>query len=565
MLSVVFTTLSAKYTHVSLAPFCLLEGVRAFAGEEVEGEVIEATVNEEREAVCARILARKPRLLCLSVYIWNRRESEELIRLLKEKDPALLIAVGGPEVSYAAEEFLAENEGADLVLIGEGELTVALLCAALSRGEPLSGVPFSVFREKGGIRYGQKVALPPIPPSPITPVYLAAVKGRIAYLETSRGCPFHCAFCLSGEGNGVRFFPLERIEKELVLLAKSGPKIIKLVDRTFNADRRRARAIWDFLIDEWGKRIPKESRFHFEIGGELLTEEDFSLLQKAPHGLFRFEIGIQSFHEKTLRAIDRPTDLCRLTENIRRLTAMGNIEIHIDLIAGLPYEDLSLFAQGLDRAYSLRTDMIQLGFLKLLHGAKMRNEGELYPLRYSKTPPYEVESTPCLSNGDLQLLHRVEHAVDRLYNSRRFASSLSYLTDTLKLRPYRLFASVGCRIPEEGLPLNALYDLFFEVASSLPSVDPAILRDRLLYDRLSRNADATLPKCLYKKDKILSYVKKTVQEEARRKGRSTRIGVGILYTEEKILSVFYDEREDGGGYKVELYPMANFIQVKEEQ
>lgn len=565
MLSVVFATLSAKYTHVSLAPFCLMAGARAFASKAVVGEVVEATVNEEREAVCARILAKKPHLVCLSVYIWNRRESEELIRLLKEKDPALFIAVGGPEVSYAAEDFLRENEGADLVLRGEGERTVAALCDALSQKEGLQGVPCSVLRGKDGFLYGEEISPLSVPPSPITPAYLSAVSGRIAYLEASRGCPYRCAFCLSGQVGGVRYFPLERVLGELALLAKSGPKIVKLVDRTFNADRRRAREIWGFLIDEWGKKIPKESRFHFEIAGALLEEEDFLLLQKAPKGLFRFEIGIQSFHEKTLRAIDRVTDLCRLTENISRLTAMENIEIHIDLIAGLPHEDLALFAEGIDKAYALRADMIQLGFLKLLYGAKMRSEGALYPLQYSKEPPYEVESTPWLSSEDLRLLHRVENAFDRLYNSRRFVSSLAYLIDELKLRPYELFASVGRRIPEEGCSLNALYDLFFEVAALFPSVDPTILRDRLLYDRLTQNADSTLPKCLYKKDSYLSFVKKTIQEEARRNGRSTHIGVGVLYTEAKILSVSYEERDAWGDYKVALYPVTDFIKEKEKK
>lgn len=564
MLSVVFTTLSAKYTHVSLAPFCLMAGARAFASKAVEGEVVEATVNEEREAVCARILAKKPHLVCLSVYIWNRRESEELIRLLKEKDPVLFIAVGGPEVSYAAEDFLRENEGADLVLRGEGERTVAALCDALSQKEGPQGVPCAVFRGKDGFLYGEEISPLSVPPSPITPAYLSAVSGRIAYLEASRGCPYRCAFCLSGQVGGVRYFPLERVLGELVLLAKSGPKIVKLVDRTFNADRRRAREIWGFLIDEWGKKIPKESRFHFEIAGALLEEEDFLLLQKAPKGLFRFEIGIQSFNEKTLRAIDRPTDLLRLTENIRRLMAMGNIEVHIDLIAGLPHEDLSLFAKGIDMAYSLRADMLQLGFLKLLHGAKMRERKEDYPLLFAKEPPYEVESTPTLSSKDLSHLHCVERAIDRLYNSHRFSSSLSYLTDTAGLRPYELFAALGSRMPEEGLSLNALYDLFFEVASPLPSVDPTILRDRLLYDRLTGNADGMLPKCLYKEDKIISAAKKTLQEKAKRSGKSARIGVGILYTEKKILAVSYDERDTHGDYGVALYPLTDFIKAEEK-
>ena len=235
--------------------------------------------------------------------------------------------------------------------------------------------------------------------------------------------------------------------------------------------------------------------------------------------------------------------------------------LKILLIQKVPF---ALFAKGIDKAYSLGADMLQIGFLKLLHGAKMREEKEDYPLLYSKEPPYEVESTPALSCEDLRLLHRVETAVDRLCNSHRFVSSLSYLTDTLKIRPFDVFSSVGGCMPAEGLSLNALYDLFFEVASAQPAVDPLILRDRLLCDRLTTNADSTLPKCLYKEDKTLSRVKKTLQDEARRSGKSARIGVGSLYTERQILGVFYDEKDAFGGYAARRYPLADFIKEKEK-
>lgn len=531
----VLATLNAKYVHAALAPYCLLAGVRAFAVSSPEVVVVEGTVNEPKEAVAARILAARPTLVALSVYIWNRRETVALAALLRAASPSLVIVAGGPEVDVDAEAFLAECP-LDAVLLGEGERQIALLCDALAEGRDLASVPGSVTR-----RGRLAPLLPePCPPSAVIPEYLAAVRGRIAYLETSRGCPFSCAFCLSG-GTGVRQFPIERAKAEMLALAGAGARTVKLVDRTFNADRLRARELWRFVIAEQGRGIPEGVCFHFEVAGDLLTEEDIALLATAPAGAIRLEIGIQSFHPETLAAIRRHGDPARIAKRVRALAALGNIEVHIDLIAGLPHEGLSDFCAGFDRAYATAPAMLQLGFLKLLKGSALRRESDGF-CRFSPEPPYEVTETDSLSTSDLRIIHAAEGALDRLYNSHRFRRTLAYLTEECGIAPFSLFAEFGATFPAHGPSLDAYTDAFFAYASQLPSVDASRLRDLMLLDRLATTPDHALPKCLYIPDKMLSKVKNTVQKERAASKKTARFAVGILYKTGEVAVAEYTVR-----------------------
>ncbi len=534
-LCAVLATLNAKYVHAATAPYCLLSGVRAFATQPAEVSVVEGTVNEPCEAVAARILAKRPTLVALSVYIWNRRETAALVSLLRAASPSLVIVAGGPEVDADAEAFLSECP-VDAVLIGEGERPIALVCDALAEGRELTAVPGVVTREQ------RTPPMPPepCPPSAVIPEYLAAVRGRIAYLETSRGCPFFCAFCLSG-GTGVRRFPIERAKAEMLALANAGARTVKLVDRTFNADRARARELWRFLIAEQGRGIPYGVCFHFEVAGDLLTDEDIALLATAPAGAIRLEIGIQSFHPPTLAAIRRTGDPNRIAERVRALAALGNIEVHIDLIAGLPHEGMTEFRRGFDRAYGTSPAMLQLGFLKLLHGSRLRREAAAF-CRFSPLPPYEVTETDSLDASDLAILRAAEGALDRLYNSHRFRRTLSYLVGECGHSPFSLFSGFGATVPAHGISLDAYTDAFFAYAVRLSGVDAAILRDRMLCDRLATTHDHALPKSLYITDKRLSEVKKTIQKEYRAAGKTAALGVGILYASGEIAVAEYTSR-----------------------
>jgi radical SAM superfamily enzyme YgiQ (UPF0313 family) len=433
----------SSYVHSALAPWYLLEGVKALGREDIATEVVEGTVNMEMEAAAGLIVPKAPDAIGLSCYIWNITFIKKLLPIVKAVLPEAVVILGGPEVSYNAGDVLDTLPLVDYVISGEGEKPFALLLDALADGRAAEGIPGVCYRADGTPVVTAPHCPPDIPPSPYSAAYFKSLGGRIAYLETSRGCPYSCAFCLSGLDTGVRFFPMERAKSELVLLAGSGTQTVKLVDRTFNADRSRAREILKFIIDSYGTLIPTGVRFHFEIAGDLLDEDTLALLKTAPPGLLQFEIGLQSFHAETLDALNRKTDTGRLKRNIERLMSFGNIHVHVDLIAGLPHENIDCFAESFNTAYALGPHRLQLGFLKLLHGSEMREDPDRFPCRYSDEPPYTVTATPWLTAEELDRLRDAEAVLDRLYNSGRFRRTLSYVLARTGKTPFELIWDAG--------------------------------------------------------------------------------------------------------------------------
>ncbi len=512
----VLCSLNSQYIHSSLAPWCLLAGIRTFGDAAVDAVVLEGSINEPLDAVGDRLVAEHPDAVSFGCYIWNIRQIRQLLPLLKERLPHCFVVLGGPEVSYCAERVLKEMANVDAVISGEGEYPLARLLTALCRGESLCGLSGVSFRDGDALVLAEPYLTEKEPPSPYLPEYFEALQGRIAYLETSRGCPFSCAFCLSGRCGGVRFYPMERVKRELLLLANSGTQTVKLVDRTFNANRARAREIWRFLIDGYGTAFPKAVCFHFEIGGDLLNEEDFVLLSEAPKGLFQMEIGLQSFHEPTLEAIHRKTNTTILIENIQKLVVAGNVHTHIDLIAGLPFETMDTFADGVNRAVALNPHALQLGFLKLLYGAPMREHPDEYPCSYSEQAPYEVRETPWMSARELMRLHGVEQALDRMYNSGRFRRTLHYVMQTTHRSAFDVFLFVADALADtatEGISLDAYTTALFEIFSKL--VDEAALRDVMILDRLSANPSGLLPACLRQYPEETKRLKNLAEQDAR--------------------------------------------------
>ncbi len=537
--------LNSKYIHSSLAPWCLLAGVGAYGEEGVSAKVIEGTINEKLEDVFLRITEQRPQAIGFSCYIWNIEKTKRLIRLIKQELPDAVIILGGPEVSYCAEEILRGESQVDYVISGEGEKPFALLLNSILHGTEARGLPGVCCRSGHEIVTAEPYVTEEQPPSPYTQEYLDALKGRIAYLETSRGCPYSCAFCLSGRCGNVRFFELERAKKELLLLANSGTQTVKLVDRTFNANRKRANEIFQFIIDNYGEAIPQGVCFHFELAGDLLDETTLDLLAKAPTGVMQLEIGLQSFHAKTLEAIHRRTDVERLKRNIARLVSNGNMHIHIDLIAGLPYEAFDRFAQSFNIAYGLKPNMLQLGFLKLLYGAPMREEPESYPCGYSKEPPYEVTETPWLTPKELLALHHTEDALERLYNSGRFRRTLQYLLEESGLTPFELFLVFGEYAAEQGTERIALDDytaLVFNYFSGLTGIDRSALRDRMVCDRLAGNSSGRLPRILRVKDSLLKQAAAELNRVAGSPKKGVKRGVAVLYSEQTVIYADYEKR-----------------------
>lgn len=542
----VICTLNSQYIHSSLAPWCLLAGIEKYCEAGVEARVVEGTINEKIEAAAQRVIAEQPQLVGFSCYIWNIEQTKILIRLVKEQVPDAVIVLGGPEVSYNADTVLRENPLVKYVLSGEGEESFARLVDAVRFGRSAEEIPGICFRDGEETVVSEPNTPCGDPPSPYTEEYLSSLKGRIAYLETSRGCPYSCAFCLSGRCGNARFFDLERTKKELLLLANSGTRTVKLVDRTFNANRSRSKEIFRFLLENYGKEIPAGVCFHFEIAGDLLDDETIDLLAQAPVGSMQLEIGLQSFNPKTLEAIHRKTDVERLKRNILRLTANGNLHIHIDLIAGLPNEGWQSFAESFNIAYALSSHMLQMGFLKLLHGAPMREEPEEFPCRYSPSPPYEVRETPWLSEEELLRLHHTEDALERLANSGRFRRTLEYLLQAAGEAPFDLFTRFGDFTAERGtagIPLDDYCALVLEYFSAQPSVDSDVLRDRMICDRLAAVSAAKLPPALHKKEPGLKRaILDFEQNPENRPPEGVRRSYAVLNSERCVVYADYENR-----------------------
>lgn len=552
---VVLGVLNAKYVHASPAPWCLAAGVKAYAPKLYSRvRIVEANVNQPMADVLKRITDASPIVVGFSCYIWNIGATLELCRALRQALPNIVIVLGGPEVSYHAKEVLQNNAAVDYILAGEGEESLPAFLRAVLAGENKTYLPEKVHKSifglcgryaKGGIYESSPCVLSTKVPSPFTAGYADAVKGRIAYFETSRGCPYSCAFCLSGRCGRPRFFALDVLQ-DLLILSNSGARTIKFVDRTFNANALHANQILRFILTHYGKEIPFGTCFHFEIAGDILREEIFALLAKMPKGAVQLEIGMQSFCEKTLEAVQRKTDTAVLQANIRRLVNMGNMHIHIDLIAGLPYEDLAEFSKSFNKGYALKAQMLQLGFLKLLKGSAMRELPERYPCQFDENPPYEVRSTPWLLKQDMALLHHTEDAVSRVYNSGRFRLTADYVLRVSGKTPFEFYTELGAFMHKEGVHIGASLDDYTAALQNycvlLKNVDKEALRDALVRDRLSTNSTGGLPPCLRRQDEQLAKATKHLfANPASRPQKGVRRGVALLYSAKTICWVDYDD------------------------
>lgn len=519
--------IAAKFVHQSLAPWCLKAGLVQY-GVDDPCQVLELNINQPREQTLEMLMETVPQIAAFSCYIWNIKQVEYLVKCLRLLMPDTVIVLGGPEAGYRPESMLRNLPQADYVITGEGEYAFTELCQCLSKGDSPEDIPGLSLRTENGIRTNAPKPLPLPAPSPWTKECLEALNGRIAYLETSRGCPFSCAFCLSGREDSVRFFPLDKAKEELLLVARSGTKTVKLVDRTFNCNPSRAAEIFRFLIEKRRENAFRDVCFHFEVGADLFDEETLQLLQTAPPGLFQIEAGLQSFHEETLEACHRITDLRKLCKNLVSLISGSNIHVHIDLIAGLPFEDFHTFGESFNQAISLSPHMLQLGFLKLLYGSHFQQHAKEYGMLYSPEPPYEVLETNWLSYNDIRRLKRCEEALERLYNSGYFRRTLALVFQQLNLCPFELFCRMGdiAETATGGLSLDQYSQLAFSFFSSLTGIRQEALRDAMALDRLSLDNTGHLPAFLAIPDSRYKTLTAQLRKDA---PVGTKIGAYILY------------------------------------
>lgn len=547
MKKIAICTLNSKYVHASLSPWCLLAGLKHYSKIQVDAHILDATINQELSDIFARIVQENYDFIGFSCYIWNITQTKQLVKMLKEAFPNLPILLGGPEVSFNQKEVLLGCPEVDFVLSGEGERPFAQLVDTLFPEEGTGDftlVEGLSYREKGEIIVNSPYYTEEEPPSPYCEAYFAQLQGKIAYMESSRGCPFSCAFCLSGQGQQgqkLRYFNLERVKKEIVALANSGTKTVKFIDRTFNSSQTHADAILTFLLEEYNQSIPPHICFHFELAGDILRESTLNLIEKMPDGYVQLEIGMQSFCAKTLEAVGRTTNVEKLVKNIKKLVSFQNHHLHIDLIAGLPYEDLQEFKNSFNTGFLLGADMLQLGFLKVLHGSEIGLNPHNYPCDYEKTPPYQVKSTPWLSESDLEILGKIEDCVDRIYNSGRFSRTLQYALEGSGLSPFDLFLHIANGLQFETSPsLDAYVDEIFRILKGISGLDPLILRDLLMLDRVETNSTANIPKSLMVQDPNLRKLKIALeQSESTATPKNGKRFVGILYCENKGVYVDY--------------------------
>ena len=435
-MKIVLTAINAKYIHANLA-VCSL---RAFSDEYKEQiQIKEYTINQYTEDILADLYKEKADMVAFSCYIWNMGMVEELTELLHQIRPDMPIWFGGPEVSYDAAECLERNPGVTGVLRGEGEETFHELMQYYIDGSgKLQDIRGIVYRENGQLVDNGWREVMDLNKVPFVYEDMNDFKNKIIYYETSRGCPFSCSYCLSSVDKKVRLRDMALVEKELQFFIDHEVPQVKFVDRTFNCNKKHAMAIWRY-IKTHDNGI---TNFHFEIGADLLDDEELAILSDMRPGLVQLEIGVQSTNDATIQEVSRTMRLDRLAKAVHTVNAGHNIHQHLDLIAGLPYEDYDKFRQSFNDVYQMEPEQLQLGFLKVLKGSRMYDMAETYGIVYRKKAPYEVLKTDWMRYDDILKLKGVEEMVEIYYNSHQFEQSVTYLMHFYKA-PFDFFEDLA--------------------------------------------------------------------------------------------------------------------------
>lgn len=420
-MKILLAACNAKYIHSNLAVYDL----KAYSSDYAKEVLLkEYTINQTKDEIMKDIYNSRADVVCFSCYIWNISFIRELVKDLSKILPDTVFWAGGPEVSYDAEQFLADMPEMAGVMVGEGEKTFHDLLEFYIDGKgSLEKIPGIAYRKQDVIYHNGWRELMDLSAIPFVYQNLEDFKNRIIYYESSRGCPFSCSYCLSSIDKKLRFRDLKLVKEELQFFLDYEVPQVKFVDRTFNCKHEHAMAIWKYILEHDNG----VTNFHFEVSADLLREEEMDLMKKMRPGLIQLEIGVQSTNPETIQAIHRHMDLKKLEHCVARVHSFRNIHQHLDLIAGLPYEDYDTFHQSFNDVYKMEPDQLQLGFLKVLKGSLMAQEAERYEILYKDKEPYEVLSTKWLSYGDVLRLKRIESMVEIYYNSGQFHHTLNYL------------------------------------------------------------------------------------------------------------------------------------------
>ncbi len=469
-MKILLTTLNAKYIHSNLALKYLymsaIENRRAI-------DMREFTINNPEDYVYTEIIRGGYNVICFSCYIWNITKTLYLAENIKKARPDIKILLGGPEVSYDSIEFMRKHKYVDYIIVGEGE--------EVFEERSFEKIKGLIYRANGKIYVNPVSDLQEFENVPFPYSFLIPKEDKIIYYESVRGCPFRCSYCLSSIEKHVRPLPLERVKKELDFFILKKVKQVKFIDRTFNYDKARCNEIVKYILD----KDNGITNFHFEICGDLINDEFVELLSTARRGLFQVEIGIQSLNPLTLETVNRNKNTDALLEKIKKIIDLGNIHTHVDLIAGLPFEDYLSFINSFNGVYSLGAEQVQLGFLKLLKGTKIRDEKEVYEYVFRDIAPYEVISNRFISADGIARLKMVENLLDLYYNRGGFFKTLKYSIGKVKATAFDFYEEFAYFFYLKGYQNRShkkedLYRIFYQYACwkdrSLPGVADEIKR-----------------------------------------------------------------------------------------
>ena len=484
-MKIILSTLNAKYIHTNLA----IRYLKAAALPEFDCELAEYTIKDPAFNIVSELFQKKPDVVGFSCYIWNINETISVIRMLKTVLPNIKIVLGGPEVSYDVHEWIRKHEEIDYIIMGEGEVSFKEMLRHINGEIPLEKVPGICYLEDGKLKiHAQpaKIDLREIASPFRFDEDLPHIGKRIQYIETSRGCPFSCQFCLSSIEVGVRYFNREKIKEDIRYLMNHGAKTIKFVDRTFNISRSYAMEMFQFLIDEHQPGVV----FQFEITADIMRPEVIQFLNdNAPKGLFRFEIGVQSTNDLTNDLVKRRQNFEKLARTVTMVKEGGKIDQHLDLIAGLPEEDYASFRKTFNDVFAMRPEELQLGFLKLLRGTGLRLEAEKFGYTYVDISPYEIFSNNVLTFDDIVRIKHAEDVLEKYWNAHRMDNTIEYLVTQSFETPFDFFQSFGTYWESKGWSRigHQLEDLFrrlLEFLQTVEHIDLEIITSLMKYDFL---------------------------------------------------------------------------------
>ena len=480
-MKILLAACNAKYIHSNLAVYDL----QAYASDYADHIVLkEYTINQQKDDIMRDIYLEHPDVVCVSCYIWNLSFVKELMADLIKILPGADFWAGGPEVSYDAEKFLTENSEFKGVMVGEGEETFKELAGYYVEKNPqdLKDMTGICYRDGDQIIHNGWRQIMDLSSIPFIYKDLSEFKNRIIYYESSRGCPFSCSYCLSSIDKKLRFRDTETVKKELQFFIDNKVPQVKFVDRTFNCKHDHAMAIWKY-INEHDNGV---TNFHFEISADLLREEELQEMSTMRPGLIQLEIGVQSTNPDTIKAIHRTMDFEKLKGIVDRIHSFGNIHQHLDLIAGLPYEDYDSFRHSFNDVYALKPQQLQLGFLKVLKGSNMMEMCREYGIVYKTQEPYEVLSTKWLDYDHVLKLKTVENMVEVYYNSGQFQNTLEYLENFFQ-DAFSIYERLGSFYMEKGYgdvshTRMRRYEILLEFLEDVPEISMDQVKDQMVYD-----------------------------------------------------------------------------------